>query len=90
VRIRHRLPPIVWYCSFILPCLRCRFYAFLLSHFKKKSANLKKGEKVKFSGIFFTGSDTDYLKVTGMNTRDAMEMRNDGFLMKFANIQPLN
>jgi hypothetical protein len=39
VCIRHRLPPIVWYCNFILPCLRCRFYPFLLSHFKKKSAN---------------------------------------------------
>jgi hypothetical protein len=38
VCVRHRLPPIVWFCNFILPCLRCRFYTFLLSHFKKKWA----------------------------------------------------
>jgi lysophospholipase L1-like esterase len=30
-------------CSFILPCLRCRFYALLFSHFKKKWA-LHQGE----------------------------------------------
>jgi hypothetical protein len=36
--IRHCLPPIVWYCNLILPCLRCRFYALLVSHFKKNSA----------------------------------------------------
>jgi hypothetical protein len=38
VRIRHRFPPVVWFCNFILPCLRCRFYVFLFSHFKKNSA----------------------------------------------------
>lgn len=51
--------------------------------------NLKKGENVQFSGDFITGSDTDYLRMTGMNTRDAMEMRNDGFLMIFADITSL-
>ncbi len=51
--------------------------------------NLKEGQKVSFSGTFITGSDTDYIKVTGMNTRDAMEMRSNGFLMKFTEIQSL-
>jgi hypothetical protein len=42
VYIRHRrtvgpIPPIIWFYNFILPCLRCRFYTFLLSHFKKMS-----------------------------------------------------
>jgi hypothetical protein len=27
-------------CNFILPCLRCRFYAFLFSHFKKNRPNI--------------------------------------------------
>ena len=49
--------------------------------------NLSRGQKVQFSGSFFS-SETDYIEETSMTIQGSM--RNPEFLFKFKSVKPLN